>query len=406
MNKLSNNSKITHSDLIDIIEHANDLVQSVAPDGSFIYVNKTWKKTLGYSDEEISRLKFFDIIADTCKDSCSALFSQVLKGRSLENVETTFKAKDGRLIYVEGSCNCRFENGKPISTRGIFRDITDRKKSEAEKLQLQKRLEKAKLFESLGIMAGGIAHDYNNILMGILGFTELIKMKAASKEDVLRLIDQVEKSALRAAALTQQILAFSGASNISLETKNLTSLIEEIKPYISTTVPSNINVTYDLTASLPIDIDSTQITQAITDVIQNSIEAIGEEYGNIIIKTGYTSLEEKSPDDIFIIERPKPGVYSFIEIVDDGPGISERDIHKVFEPFYTTKFQGRGLGLSATLGIVRGHGGLISLKSAAGKGTCIRMFFPVHEKDSKQIKPNTNILVNKDKIGENITKAI
>lgn len=398
MMKRNSRQSLSHQDLIDFLEHANDLIQSVSPDGHFLYVNKAWKETLGYTDEDLKNITFFDIIAKECHEKCILIFQEVLSGKEVEHVETVFCAKDGRLVHLEGSCNCRFKDGKPISTRGIFRDITEKKRIEEEKIRLQKRLERAQLFESLGIMAGGIAHDYNNILMGILGFTELLKMKASSTEDVLRLAQKVESSALRAAELTKQMLAFSGAGNISLVSKDLSSLIEGVASQLKAIIPTNIRLSFELDKSLPeINIDESQIVQALINTIKNSVEAIGTNKGEIKIRTGKITIHETFFDDTFVVNYPSPGEYEFIQITDTGHGINEKDAQKVFEPFYTTKFQGRGLGLSAALGIVRGHGGTIRLSSSKNKGTTLTMYFPIKKLAKAKFSRNQSISIEASK---------
>ncbi|MBN2601760.1 MAG: PAS domain S-box protein [Candidatus Marinimicrobia bacterium] len=137
----------------DLFDNVSDIIQCIAPDGTFLYANRAWYTTLGYSEEELVSMNIFDIIHPDCSDHCIGLFTEVMQGQDIGRFETDFIAKDGRKITVEGSVNCRFENGKPVNTRAIFRDITERKKLEAEKdaliQQLQASLEKVKLLNGL-----------------------------------------------------------------------------------------------------------------------------------------------------------------------------------------------------------------------------------------------------------------
>ncbi len=370
--------EFSSKDLLDFLEHANDLVQSVSPDGRFLYVNRAWKETLGYSDEDIRDLNIFDIITPDCQDSCRLLFAELFRGKRLENIEASFRAKDGHLVYVEGSCNCRFENGVPVSTRGIFRDVSDRKRAEKEKKILKKKLERAQFFESLGVMAGGIAHDFNNILMSILGHLELLRMKADSRQEVINISKKIEASARKAAELTRQMLAFSGASNVFGQLMDVSSLIENMGSQLASMVPDNIQVRFELDRSIPpMEMDKSHMAQAIKNIFINAVEAIGDKQGTITVRTGILSVEKGFFNDAVVIDEIETGPYCYIEIEDTGHGIDPAIHEKIFEPFYSTKFQGRGLGLSAALGIVRGHRGIMKVDSGLGQGTRMRMFFPV-----------------------------
>ena len=368
---------LSSTDIMDFLEHANDLVQSVSPDGRFLYVNNAWKRTLGYSAEEIRQMVFSDVIADQCRDQCSLLFQEVMRGESLEHVEVSFRAKDGRTVYLEGSCNCRFRNGKPVSTRGIFRDITEKKRIQEEQDRLKKRLKKAELFESLGLMAGGIAHDYNNILMVILGFTELLKNKLASEQDVLGYVEKIEKSARRAKALTHQMLAFSGAGRIYLEETDLSVLIREMEPSLRAMLPGHTRLELRLDEGLPlVEADAVQLKQALNNLIANAMEAIDSEEGIIVVRTGSLHVKKGFFHDAVLDENLPEGRYCFVEIADNGQGMTPDIRDKAFEPFFTTKFAGRGLGLASTLGIVRGHDGAIKLESVPERGTRVTIFLP------------------------------
>ncbi len=390
--KSYNGQEFSSKDLLEFLEYSNDLVQTVTPEGRFLYVNRAWKETLGYSDQEIGRLNVFDIIAENCQEKCRQLFKELMTGGRVTHIETVFKAKDGRLVFVEGSCNCRFENGVPVSTSAIFRDVTDRKRAEEEREKLKRKLDRARFFESLGVMAGGIAHDYNNILMSILGNLELLRLKAESQDQVLAISKKIEASAVRAADLTKQILAFSGASDVYWEVLDLTTLIRQMQSYLESMLHDNIVLELDLQEDLPpMQMDKSHISQAIINIFSNAKEAIGDKKGTIKIKTGTISVKQGFFEDAVMVDSPETGPYCYVEIEDNGRGIKQAIAEKVFEPFYSTKFPGRGLGLSAALGIVRGHRGVMKLHSNPNKGTRIRMFFPLF---SEEI--NSNMLPSKE----------
>jgi len=393
--KSYNGKNFSSRDLLDFLECVNDLVQCVSPDGRFLYVNRAWKETLGYSNEDLKAITVFDIIDEGCLEKCRKFFRRLMTDSKAKHLETTFKTKDGRLVYVEGSCNCRFENGVPVSTSAILRDITEKKRAEEERKRLKRKLDQARFFESLGVMAGGIAHDYNNILMSILGNVELLRIKARSQKDVIAISKKIEASAIRAAELTKQILAFSGAGDTYWEERDLTSLIKEMRSYLEAMLSDNIVLKLELQEDLPaMQMDKSHISQAIINIFANAKEAIGtRKEGVITIKTGMVTVEKGFFDDAVMVDNLETGPYCYVEIRDNGKGIKKSIAEKVFEPFYSTKFPGRGLGLSAALGIVRGHRGVMKFDSDPRKGTSVRMYFPLigENINSSFVPPSTEV---------------
>ena len=154
----------------DLIENTGELVQSIAADGSILHANHAWRETLGYSQEEMRGLSFFDIVHPDNKAHCTEIFQRLMAGESLARVEALFVSKDGTTIVVEGSCSSSSKDGVPIVAHGIFRDITARKHLEEQLLQSQK-------MEAVGQLAGGVAHDFNNLLSAVLGYSHLAIME-------------------------------------------------------------------------------------------------------------------------------------------------------------------------------------------------------------------------------------
>ncbi len=366
--------------LEDLLENANDMVQSVDPQGNFIYVNKTWREKMGYSPEEVEKLNIKDILDPECADKCFMIFSDVMQGKNLGRIETTFIAKDGSKIIVEGNCNCRFENGTPVATRGIFRDITAKKQEEHDRKELEQHMQQLQKLESLGIMAGGIAHDFNNLLMGIMGFTELIITRNNSRKNILQYARNIEQAAKRAAELTNQMLAYSGHGRYKVDYIDLSKVILENRPLFSATVSRKIQIEYDLENNLPlIEADIDQMRQMLINIVTNASEAIGDEHGTISLSTGVIEADREYLTTTYINEALPPGEYIYLRVSDNGPGISPEAMPRIFDPFFTTKFTGRGLGLAAVLGIVRGHKGAIKLDSTPGEGTTITVLLPVYQ---------------------------
>ncbi len=159
------------------LENAHDLLQAVSADGRFLYVNRAWRETLGYSPEEVERLTLFDIVALDSRRHCEETFSQIVAGDSVERIEAVFVTKGGRRIAVEGTCHCRRKDGELFSIQGIFRDVTERKGLEAQLRQSQK-------MEALGLLASGVAHDFGNLLTTVSGTLEWMGADAGSRDRV------------------------------------------------------------------------------------------------------------------------------------------------------------------------------------------------------------------------------
>ncbi|GEM_PF-6748352 len=370
----------TLSDLYDFLEHANDLINVVGLDGIFLYVNKAWRKTLGYSIQDVRNMVFTDIIADDCQDRFRLFFDKLIQGHAHEEIELSFQAKDGSLIHVRGNCNCRFRQGRPHSIRGIFQEVTDEKKSHGERKSTGKGIEKAKLFESLGLMAGGIAHDFNNILMIILGFTELLKARTDFSKELRYYINKIENSARRAEALTLEMLAFAGAGSIYVEQWDLSELIKNMQPLIFSMINPKTALRFRLQDDLSlVEIDPNQVMHAVKNIVKNAAEAIDPNGGTIKLTTGQIVAHKGFFHDAVLDEDLPQGTYCYIEIMDNGTGMRPEMLDKAFEPFFTTKFAGRGLGLSATLGIVRAHRGAVKMVSSPEEGTKVTIFLPAKD---------------------------
>ncbi|MEM7112051.1 MAG: response regulator [Chloroflexota bacterium] len=259
--------------------------------------------------------------------------------------------------------------GREVLT--IVRDITDDKRSEQAALQAQK-------LESIGLLAGGIAHDFNNLLTGMMGQNSLALLKLPAESPARRHLEKSVVSAKRAADLTRQLLAYAGKGQFLVEPIDLNQLVQEGAGLLETVLPKQAKLCFELADSLPtIEIDRGQIQQILMNLVINAAEAIGKEGGDVTICTKLMRLTAVTDTSDFVAkERVKPGPYVCLQISDTGRGVSEADKKRIFDPYYSTKGQGRGLGLSATLGIIRSYEGHLALSSVLGEGSQFRVYFP------------------------------
>jgi two-component system cell cycle sensor histidine kinase/response regulator CckA len=242
-------------------------------------------------------------------------------------------------------------------------------------------MQEAQRLESLGVLAGGITHDFNNLLTPILGDAELALLDLAFDSPIRPRIEQIRRAGQRAAALTRQLLAYSGQGPVLIEPLSISQLVEEMGQLLESAISGKAALIYDLADDLPsVEADIAQLSQVVMNLITNATEAIREGAGRITLRTGIVEAEKVDRRYVVGNFEPLAESYVFFEVVDDGCGMDLETQSKVFDPFFTTKFTGRGLGLAAVLGIVRGHGGMIEIESEIGRGTRFCVFFPATER--------------------------
>lgn len=456
---------------VDLIESSHDIIQSIAADGHFEFVNRAWFKNLGYTPEELPGLTLFDIVEESFHDHCTLLIGQIMSGMSFDSVEITFVAKDGRKFPVEGNATGRFRDGEFIATHTFFRDISDRKEAEALTEQYQRQLEQevaertsalvqSEKLATLGRLSAGMAHELNNpaaaAQRGAVQLREALSQtyrrffdlasRGITVDDVDRLSALIDRGALQATvpdtldplsrsdreaaiedwldargvdrawelagpilslnleigdldALAGEIDAEALSSVVSLMTHSYTAfallaqvghgseqiseIVKALKDYsfmdqapvqeidlheglnntlimLQAKLKRGIEVERNYGEDVPrIDALGSELNQVWTNLIDNVADAMGGS-GHLMITT--------SADDGWVV----------VEIEDDGPGIADDLIDKVFEPFLTTKGPGKGtgLGLNIVFNIIRGSGGHIDVRSKPGS-TVFRVRLPV-----------------------------
>jgi PAS domain S-box-containing protein len=282
--------------------------------------------------------------------------------------------RDGRVIDCR-SRPARDANGNYVGRVWFFRDITDMRRAEEEQRKLTEQMQHAQKLESLGILAGGIAHDFNNLLTAVIGNTSLALTQVASDSELGRLLGEVEQAAARAAELTQQMLAYSGKSTIAIRPLRLDTLALEMRTLLASVISKKARIDLQLGAAGVMG-DPTQLRQVIMNLMTNASDALGDDSGDIRVRTGVrrtSAAELRSP---FSAEPLAAGEYAFLRVEDSGCGMSQETLARIFDPFFSTKFTGRGLGLAAVLGIVRSHRGAIHVTSSPGRGTTFEILIP------------------------------
>ena len=288
---------------------------------------------------------------------------------------------DGEQIWLRTSkIPLRDLNGAIIGVLGTYEDITARKRAEAEQRQLEAQIQHAQKLESLGILAGGIAHDFNNLLVAILGHADLALADTSGATPCRQHVNEIHTAAIRARELTNQMLAYSGKGRFVVRRLQLNDVVLEMGHLLEASIPKKVSVRYNLADGLDaVEVDVAQIRQVVMNLMTNAAEACGDTGGLITLATGRQWATSDDLTSTYVRDALPDGEYVFLEVSDDGCGMDADTRERLFEPFFTSKFQGRGLGLAAVLGIVRGHGGAIKVHSDPGKGSCFKILLPVGE---------------------------
>ena len=362
------------------VEASPTAMVMVDQDSRIIMVNERTRALFGYSVGELMGRPVDLLIPDRARSVHAGHFTAYLSNPSPrrlgERGDLTGKRKDGSEFPVEIGLNPGEGIEGPFVLACIV-DISLRKKAEQERRLWEAKLQEAQRLESLSVLAGGIAHDFNNLLVGVLGYSELALQDLPAMSPVSRYVERIAESARRAAELCGQMLAFSGKGNFVVAPRDVSEIVQVLGHLLEVSISKSVVLRYELAGNLPaVDVDLGQIHQVVMNLITNGAEAIGERSGVVTIVTGMMDVDEEYASTMRIGEELVEGPYVYLEVSDTGCGMDEETILKMFDAFFTTKFTGRGLGLAAVLGIVRGHKGAIRVNSELGKGTRVKVLLP------------------------------
>jgi signal transduction histidine kinase/CheY-like chemotaxis protein len=271
---------------------------------------------------------------------------------------------------------------------GSARNITELKRAEQDRRQLDRHMQETQRLESLGVLAGGVAHDFNNLLTVIRGNTGLMLEDLPSDWPQRERLTRIQAAAEYAQALTRQMLTYSGKASLTLRPLDVSQVALDMLDLLRASVEKKGQLDVDLDDDLPaVEGDDTQIRQVLLNLVTNAAEALHDQGGSILIRTRLCHVSSAGLIGAFGKPDPKPGEYVAVEVSDTGQGIAATRIARVFEPFFTSKASGRGLGLAAVLGIVRAHGGVIQLETELGEGTTFRVLLPASLRAVSQPAP-------------------
>jgi PAS domain S-box-containing protein len=362
-----------------ISDHTSDWELWTAPDGRLLYTSPSCEQITGrpahaFLDDPdlVRRIVHADdlpLLAGHCGHDASA-------GR-VDEIEFRILHRDGGVRWIAHTCLRVYDDeGTYLGIRTSNRDITARRRAEEEKARLEEQIRTAQKLESLGVLAGGIAHDFNNLLVGVLGNAELA-LDADLPASVRDSLEGIRSAGSRAADLVRQMLAYSGRTPASLRPIDVDAVLRDSMPFLRAAIGHRIEL--DLAGSRgtpPVEADPAQIQQMALNLIVNAAESFGERTGTVRVRIRCLEAGPGFFEGALLRDRLREGPYVAVEVEDEGCGIADAELPRIFDPFFSTKFTGRGLGLPVVLGIVRAHHGNIRIRTAPQRGTCVTAYLP------------------------------
>jgi PAS domain S-box-containing protein len=365
-----------------------DLIFEVDGEGRQTYVGPGSEGIIGYTPEEALALEPWSLVHPDDEERIRAQLAREFgeeageglegsaRNRELRLMEFRLHHRDGHWLWFEtlGLTYPRADGQTRFLAVG--RDVTERKRAEQARRELEESMQRAQKLESLGVLAGGIAHDFNNLLTPILGAAGLGLMELPEDAPVRAHLQKIHQAAKRAAALTNQMLAYAGQTPLGVECLDLSKLVGEMRELVTSSISGKATLDLQLESGLPaVEAEAAQLGQVVVNLITNAAESLGDGEGRITVKTGVVNVD-KPPSRALFAETMATGQHVYFEVTDTGSGMDAETRARIFDPFFSTKFTGRGLGLAAVAGIVRGHRGAIEVESDPGRGTRFRVLLP------------------------------
>ncbi|MCP5105488.1 MAG: PAS domain S-box protein [bacterium] len=350
-----------------LVENINEAIFTMDADGVFTYISPVAEQFTQYKVEEMVGRHFSYFIHPDDLQALEESTMRLTNGVE-ESIKFRFINKDGKTIHIRTSSHLTFENGEPKEITGVVTNIT-------EKTKLENQLHHAQKMESVGRLAGGVAHDFNNLIAVIMGYCQLLEMDMPPGSPSGELLNSIKTAVNRAAALTQQLLAFSRKQIIEPRILNLNKEVTDIMEMLHRLVGEQITLKTHLTPGVrDIKVDPAQLEQVMVNLVVNAVDAMPKG-GTLSIETVDVYLDK---NECRGRDEAEPGNYAILSVKDTGCGMGEETKSFLFEPFFTTKARGKGtgLGLSTVYGIVKQNGGHILVNSEVDKGTTFSTFFP------------------------------
>ena len=375
--------EVAGAEMKALLDHSPVGIVLIDSDQKISRVNPEMIRLSGYSREELIGGALKRLFSSReVRDEFKVEAVQSLEQSGVYETDKQMLSKDGSLTW------CHFSGRiieQEISKPGVIwtvQDITKRKETEAEKIIITRHLEQSQRLESLNVMAGAVAHHFNNIMMGLMGNLELLQLQIPSGSKIGNMAANAVKAAARASQISDSMLTYVGQRPLQKEAGELSGLVQDMEELLQDSVRSSVGLSFHFDPQPAVcEFDDSQIRQVILNLVLNANEAIGDSPGDITIRTGCSRQPMTGLPLPFRDDDLPPGQYVFCEITDSGTGMDTNTRQRMFDPFFSTRFTGRGLGLAVVTGIVKAHNGALTVKSRPKEGTTVTLLLPILENE-------------------------
>ncbi|MBW2304396.1 MAG: response regulator [Deltaproteobacteria bacterium] len=352
------------------------------PEGRLLDLNPAGRRILGIGEEEpLDEVRIHELCAHP--DDQTLFRDFITRDGVVQDLELPLRRYDGKITWVRMNARAvQDSSGNILYCEGSFVDITERKKREEEQKKLEAQLFQAQKMEAIGRLAGGVAHDFNNMLSVIRGYCDLALSRLKPMDPLFHDLTQISEAAARSADLTRQLLAFSRRQTIEPVKLDFNVQLENMERLLKRILGEHIELVFSPSPNLwPVYLDQSQVDQVVANLAVNARDAMPNG-GRLTLETGNTTLDETFQDKH---TGCLPGEYVVLAVSDTGFGMDEETLEHVFEPFFTTKEEGKGtgLGLSTVYGIAKQNKGFVNIYSEQGKGTTVKVYFPRYTGDDE-----------------------
>ena len=368
-----------------LVENLNEVIYALDEKGRITYVSPPIKSLTGYTPSELTGKHYICFVHPDDKERLLKNFQSSSRGID-RRIEYRFITKENRIVWIRTAARPLLEEGEVTGVQGVLTDITERKQAEKEQEKLQAQLNQAQKMESVGRLAGGVAHDFNNKLTIINGYAEMAIDIMDPSDPLRETIQEIHTAGKQSAAIVRQLLAFARKQTISPVQLDLNNTISSMLKMLHRLIGENIDLAWHPGNNLwPVKIDPSQVDQIMANLVVNARDAIAD-VGKITIETNNIEVDE---DYCTLYSYFVPGQYVILAVSDNGYGMDKETLKNLFEPFFTTKDvgQGTGLGLATIYGIVKQNNGFINVYSEPGMGTTFKIYLPRHESEEPFVKP-------------------
>jgi|GEM_PF-1443097 len=371
----------SQSRLEAIIKSMHDILFVFDRRGRFIHYYAPQDSQLLMSPSEFLGRLYSEVLPADLAEKMEAAF-RIARGGQVSDFEYSLDLGEGTRHYM-ARLSPLVENGEFAGVISVSREITSIVEAERQRMKIQEELQRAQKLESMGVMAGGVAHDFNNLLEGIIGQVDLAMAEEADASSLRRRLARIRNAASRASELSDKMLAYSGEGGKKiLESVDVRGLLQSMERFLNSAISSDAELAMDLCGEPAWVVgDASQLQQVVLNLVMNASEAMEAAGGRITISLERMEMDSSDLAATYVNDDLGTGRYVKMTVSDNGCGMDEETVSKAFDPFFTTKFTGRGLGLASVLGIVRGHGGAVSLDSRPGEGSAAAIILPEASED-------------------------